>query len=259
MPTITPALLKSVEQLAYEAGEAIMQVYRRGFAVEIKADNSPVTEADKAAHAIILRGLQTLTPEVPVLSEEDTEHFSGPNAEGFYWLVDPLDGTKEFIKRNDEFTVNIALIAQGKAVLGVVVAPALQLTYLAAEGLGAFKSVAGHWQAIQASTAPRAGQPWCVLGSRSHANPRMAAWLEALGDHELQAMGSSLKSCLIAEGNADVYPRFGPTSLWDTGAAQAVVEQAGGRVVTFENQPLSYANPKHVLNPDFVVWGKTPR
>ncbi|CAO1668239.1 3'(2'),5'-bisphosphate nucleotidase CysQ [Halomonas sp. NYA30] len=257
MPTITQSLLKSIEQLACEAGEAIMQVYRREFSVEIKADNSPLTEADKAAHEIIARGLQALTPEVPVLSEEDTHGFNGANAEGFYWLVDPLDGTKEFIKRNDEFTVNIALIAQGKPVLGVVVAPALQLTYLAAEGLGAFKVGAdGQWQAIQASLPPQAGRPWRVLGSRSHPDPRMAAWLEALGEYKTQPMGSSLKSCFIAEGKADVYPRFGPTSLWDTGAAQAIVEQAGGRVVTLEDQPLSYANPQQVLNPDFVVWGK---
>ena len=257
VPTITKALLKSVEQLACEAGEAIMQVYSREFAVELKDDNSPLTEADTAAHVIIARGLQVLTPEVPVLSEEDTQHFNGANAEGFYWLVDPLDGTKEFIKRNDEFTVNIALIAKGQPVLGVVAAPALALTYLAAEGLGAFKiSVNGQWQAIQASSPPLEGQPWRVLGSRSHSGPRMKAWLESLGQYEIQPLGSSLKSCFIAEGKADVYPRFGPTSLWDTAAAQAVVEQAGGRVVSLEGQPLSYANPQQVLNPDFVVWGK---
>lgn len=257
MLPITKALLKSVEQLACEAGEAILQVYRREFTVEIKADNSPLTEADTAAHLIIARGLKALTPEVPLLSEEDTQRFNGANARGYYWLVDPLDGTKEFIKRNDEFTVNIALIAEGKPMLGVVVAPALQLTYLAAEGLGSFKIGAdGEWQAIHASPPPLAGQPWRVLGSRSHFDPRMKAWLEALGQYEIQPMGSSLKSCFIAEGKADVYPRFGPTSLWDTAAAQAIVEQAGGRVVTLEGQPLSYATPQQVLNPDFVVWGK---
>lgn len=261
MSIITKALLENVERLAHEAGAAIMQVYRREFDVELKADRSPLTEADKAAHVIIAHGLGVLAPGVPILSEEDTERFNGPNADGFYWLVDPLDGTKEFIKRNDEFTVNIALIAKGKPVLGVVVAPALKLTYLAAEGLGAFKASAdGQWQVIQASPPPLKGQSWRVLGSRSHADPRTSQWLDALGKHELQAMGSSLKSCLIAEGKADVYPRFGPTCLWDTGAAQAIVEQAGGRVATFENTPLSYSLPKHalpehMLNPDFVVWG----
>jgi 3'(2'), 5'-bisphosphate nucleotidase len=256
VPNITIALLESVERLACEAGEAIMQVYRGEFDVELKADKSPLTEADKAAHVIIARGLETLTPEVPILSEEDIQRFKGANAQGFYWLVDPLDGTKEFIKRNDEFTVNIALIAQGKPVLGVVVAPALALTYLAAEGFGAFNvSADGQWQAIHAASPPSEGQPWRVLGSRSHPDPRMAAWLDTLGAYELQSMGSSLKSCLIAEGKADVYPRFGPTSLWDTGAAQAIVEQAGGRVVTFDHQPLSYATPEQVLNPDFIVWG----
>ncbi|HAA45201.1 MAG: 3'(2'),5'-bisphosphate nucleotidase [Halomonas sp. 54_146] len=261
MPAITMTLLESVKQLACEAGEAIMQVYQREFSVELKADNSPLTEADKAAHRIIAQGLKTLTPEVPILSEEDTQSFKGANAQGFYWLVDPLDGTKEFIKRNDEFTVNIALIRKGKAVLGVVVAPALQLIYLAAEGHGAFKvTTDGQRKAIHASSPPAKTETWRVLGSRSHTDGRLSAWLGALGKYELQPMGSSLKSCLVAEGKADVYPRFGPTSLWDTGAAQAVVEQAGGRVVTFHNQPLSYALPEHatpeqLLNPDFVVWG----
>lgn len=262
MLTIDKALLKSIEQLAWEAGEAIMQVYRRDFAIEFKADKSPLTEADKAAHEVIARGLQALTPSVPVLSEEDTQSFKGANAQGFYWLVDPLDGTKEFIKRNDEFTVNIALIEKGRPVLGVVVAPALKLTYLAAENLGAFKADAdGQWQPIMASLPPLEGQPWRVLGSRSHTDSRLSAWLDELGKHELRPMGSSLKACFIAEGNADVYPRFGPTCLWDTGAAQAVVEQAGGRIVTFDNQPLGYAmpgyaTPEQVLNPDFVVWGR---
>lgn len=258
MPTLTKALLKSVEQLAVEAGAAIMQVYRREFAVELKADHSPLTEADKAAHVIIVRGLQALTPDVPVLSEEDTQRFEGANAEGFYWLVDPLDGTKEFIKRNDEFTVNIALIERGQPVLGVVVAPALSHTYVAASGLGAFKIAEdGQYVAINTAPAPQVGQPWRVLGSRSHPDPRMSDWLAALGKHSVQPMGSSLKSCLIAEGRADVYPRFGPTSLWDTAAAQAIVEQAGGRVVTLEGKPLCYADPAQVLNPDFVVWGSS--
>lgn len=261
MLNITTKLLKSillekVEQLAVEAGEAIMQVYCREFAVELKADHSPLTEADKAAHVIIVRGLQALTPDVPVLSEEDTQRFEGANADGFYWLVDPLDGTKEFIKRNDEFTVNIALIEHGQPVLGVVVAPALSLTYVAASGLGAFKiAVDGKYVAIHTDPAPLEGQPWRVLGSRSHPDPRMADWLAALGKHSVQPMGSSLKSCLIAEGRADVYPRFGPTSLWDTAAAQAIVEQAGGRIVTCEGKPLDYSTPAQVLNPDFVVWG----
>jgi len=262
MLTINKALLKSIEQLASEAGEAIMQVYRRDFAVEIKADNSPLTEADKAAHEIIARGLQALTPDVPILSEEDTQSFKGANAQGFYWLVDPLDGTKEFIKRNDEFTVNIALIEEERPVLGVVVAPALKLAYLAARGLGAFKADDdGQWQPIRAASPPLKGQLWRVLGSRSHTDSRLSSWLGELGEYRLQPMGSSLKACFIAEGNADVYPRFGPTSLWDTGAAQAVVEQAGGRVVTFDDQPLGYAmledaTPVQVLNPDFVVWGR---
>ncbi|QTF91424.1 3'(2'),5'-bisphosphate nucleotidase CysQ [Halomonas sp. BM-2019] len=254
------ALLDDVHAIAQRAAEAILSVYSRGFSVEKKADSSPLTEADTAAHAVIVAGLDALPQGIPVLSEEDTEGFAGPDADGRYWLVDPLDGTKEFIKRNDEFTVNIALIAGGRPVLGVVVAPALGVAYLAAEGVGAFKVEPGAGQhgvrrPIRVAGQPAPGAPWRVVGSRSHPGPGLAGWLEGLGPHELVAMGSSLKLCLVAEGAADVYPRLGPTCLWDTGAAQAVVEQAGGRVVTLGGEPLSYATPARPLNPDFVVWG----
>lgn len=249
-------LLNDVERIAREAGEAIMSVYARDFTVEEKADNSPLTEADKAAHDVIVKGLEALAGNIPVLSEENTEGFAGVDADGRYWLVDPLDGTKEFIKRNGEFTVNIALIENGKAVLGVVVAPVLDVAYLAAEGVGAFKVEGdGERQQIRAGGKPQAGDAYRVVGSRSHPSPDLADWLESLGPHDMVPMGSSLKLCLIAEGVADVYPRLGPTCLWDTGAAQAVVEQAGGRVETLEGQPLSYAEPSEHLNPHFVVAG----
>ncbi|XKH59372.1 3'(2'),5'-bisphosphate nucleotidase CysQ [Halomonas sediminis] len=248
-------LLSATETLAREAGDAIMAVYARDFSVEEKADKSPLTEADRTAHEIIASGLEALSLKIPVLSEEDVAGFPGPDAKDRYWLVDPLDGTKEFIKRNGEFTVNIALIEKGRPVLGVVTAPALNTAYLAAEGIGAFKvDEKGERHALRVAGKPE-GRAWRVVGSRSHPSPDLAAWLDKLGEHEMLPMGSSLKLCLIAEGKADTYPRLGPTCLWDTAAAQAVVEQAGGRVETLEGQPLSYANPSEVLNPHFVVWG----
>uniref|UniRef100_UPI00356520AC 3'(2'),5'-bisphosphate nucleotidase CysQ n=1 Tax=Halomonas sp. TaxID=1486246 RepID=UPI00356520AC len=238
-----------------------MAVYARDFSIEEKDDKSPLTEADMAAHEVIVKGLSTLPDAIPVLSEENTEGFAGADAHGRYWLVDPLDGTKEFIKRNGEFTVNIALIEHGKPVLGVVVAPALEVSYLAAEGLGAFKVQGnkvkgnGERQPIHVAGLPAEGATWRVVGSRSHPSPDLAEWLEKLGQHDMVPMGSSLKLCLIAEGKADVYPRLGPTCLWDTGAAHVVVEQAGGRVETLEGQPLGYATPSEHLNPHFIVWG----
>ncbi|MBZ9540463.1 3'(2'),5'-bisphosphate nucleotidase CysQ [Modicisalibacter tunisiensis] len=249
-------LLNHAERIALDAGRAIMAVYARGFTVEEKDDQSPLTEADQAAHDLIVAGLEALPDDIPVLSEEDVEGFPGSDSRGRYWLVDPLDGTREFIKRNGEFTVNIALIEQGRPVLGVVVAPALGVSYLAAAGVGAFKvSQDGERRAIRVSGAPAPGTPWRVVGSRSHPSAETTAWLDRLGPHEMVAMGSSLKLCLVAEGAADVYPRLGPTCLWDTGAAQAVVEQAGGRVETLQGEPLRYANPEETHNPHFVVWG----
>ncbi|MBE0405220.1 3'(2'),5'-bisphosphate nucleotidase CysQ [Halomonas citrativorans] len=249
-------LLTEVSAIAREAGDAILRVYAQPFDVAIKADSSPVTAADNAANQIILDKLKALPERIPILSEEGDEAFTGPDASGRYWLVDPLDGTKEFVKRNDEFTVNIALIENGKPVLGVVLAPVFNVAYIAANGVGAFKiDKYGQRVAIHVSGRPKEGTPWRVMGSRSHASPYLEDWLKQLGPHETRPMGSSLKFGIIAEGSADVYPRLGPTSLWDTAAAQAVVEQAGGRVVTLDGTPLCYANPNETLNPDFVVWG----
>jgi len=256
MTWIDQTLLSAVTRIARDAGEAIMDVYARGFSVTEKADHSPLTEADLAAHRVIVAGLAALPEAIPILSEEDAGSFSGPDAQGRYWLVDPLDGTKEFIKRNDEFTVNIALIERGRPVLGVVLVPVTGVAYVAAAGLGAHKIHAdGKCVAISVAGRPAAGATWRVLGSRSHTSAELAGWLEALGAHTIWPVGSSLKSCLIAEGRADVYPRLGPTSLWDTGAAQAVLEQAGGRVVGLAGEPLGYASPSQTLNPHFIAWG----
>lgn len=250
-------LLNDVERIAQQAGEAIMAIYARDFTVEEKNDKSPLTEADQAANELIVAALEALPGDIPVLSEEDADSFAGADAQGRYWLVDPLDGTKEFIKRNGEFTVNIALIEGGRPVLGVVVAPALEVSYVAAEGVGAFKvEKDGQRRAIQIAGKPASDAAWRVVGSRSHPSPDLAEWLEKLGKHDMVPMGSSLKLCLVAEGAADVYPRLGPTCLWDTGAAQAVVEQAGGRVETLDGKAVSYATPAEKLNPYFVVWGQ---
>lgn len=254
---ITRALLESVETLARDAGAEIMAIYSRDFSIEEKEDKSPLTEADSAAHRLIAAGLATLTPALPILSEEDVEGFGGADEQGRYWLVDPLDGTKEFIKRNGEFTVNIALVENGIPVLGVVYAPALNVTYSGARGLGAVKvSDAGERTPINVADAP-VGRAWRVVGSRSHASAETAEWLAKLGDYELVPMGSSLKLCLVAEGAADVYPRLGLTSLWDTAAAHAVVNEAGGEVVRLDGAALSYANTAEVLNPYFIVQARS--
>ncbi|MBV0934498.1 3'(2'),5'-bisphosphate nucleotidase CysQ [Marinobacterium weihaiense] len=250
------ALLQQVETIAREAGAAILKVYgEEDFGVEHKADESPLTRADLAANAVIVAGLEALEQRLPILTEEAVEAFAGPDAEGRYWLVDPLDGTKEFIKRNGEFTVNIALIEQGRPVLGGVLAPVLDTLWLAAEGVGAFRiDGEGARRSITVSTH-QPGTPWKVYGSRSHLGPHTLAWMEALGEYELIRMGSSIKLCLVAEGAGHLYPRLGPTCLWDTAASHAIINAAGGRVLTPEGQELSYANPEATLNPHFIVYG----
>jgi 3'(2'), 5'-bisphosphate nucleotidase len=250
-------LLEEVEAIARGAGAEIMRVYARDFSATQKEDKSPLTEADTAAHEHIILRLGKLQPALPILSEEAVGDFSSADDSGRYWLVDPLDGTREFIKRNGEFTVNIALIEHGRAILGVVYAPALDVAYLAAEGLGAFKTGKERQRTPIRVAEHEDGSPWRVVGSRSHAGDSLTEFLNCLDAHELMPMGSSLKFCLVAEGSADVYPRMGPTSLWDTAAAQCVVEQAGGRVIQLTGEPISYADSSVVLNPFFLVHGRS--
>ncbi|WP_404418478.1 3'(2'),5'-bisphosphate nucleotidase CysQ [Marinospirillum sp.] len=250
-------LQPAIEQLARKAGQVIMAIYARDFSIAEKGDKSPLTEADSAAHHLIVQGLEALDTGIPIFSEEDLQGFSGADDEGRYWLVDPLDGTKEFIKRNGEFTVNIALIEKGVPVLGVVDAPALQKAYSAAQGLGASKLTYDD-QGQETSRQPiqacqQKPRQWRVVGSRSHTSEAMQDWLQRLDDYTMLPMGSSLKLCLVAEGEADVYPRLGPTCLWDTGAAHAVVLEAGGQVTTLEGQPLDYSHTAETLNPWFLV------
>lgn len=248
-------LLESCVDLGKQAGEKIMEIYESDFAIEHKKDDSPLTEADMAAHGVIVNGLQSLSPAFPVLSEESADiPFSARSQWQHYWLVDPLDGTREFIKRNGEFTVNIAFIEKDKAIVGVVYAPALRLLYYAARGKGAFKQEADQPpQPIKVQSKHR--EPVIVAGSRSHRGDSLNAFLANLGEHELLSMGSALKSCLVADGAADIYPRLGPTSEWDTAAAQCIVEEAGGRVTTLDMNTLRYNSKESLLNPEFFVFG----
>jgi 3'(2'), 5'-bisphosphate nucleotidase len=242
-------------ELAREAGDAILAVYRSSFDVMEKGDKSPLTAADLASHRVICAGLEQLAPGIPVLSEESAAAPYETRA-GWrrYWLVDPLDGTREFVGRNGEFTVNIALIEDHRPRLGVVLAPDKGVAYVGGEGLGATRiGPSGERRPIRVERPHRA--PVRVVGSRSHAGDSLARFLSNLGDHELVSMGSSLKICLVAEGAADVYPRLGPTSEWDTAAAQAVVEGAGGRVTDTDRQTLRYNTKASLLNPYFLVFG----
>lgn len=247
-------LVQPVCALARRAGEAILAVYQRGFEVELKDDRSPLTEADLASHRVLTHGLPTLSPPLPVLSEESAEQV--PASERLrwsrYWLVDPLDGTREFIKRNDEFTVNIALIEHGQPLFGLVYAPALDELAWAVRGQGAWLLKAGATTRLQARAAPETP---VIAISRSHASERTLAVLDAIGAHDTLAAGSALKFIRLAQGAADLYPRLGPTSEWDTAAGQCVLEEAGGRVLDFAGVPFHYNRGDSLLNPGFLAFG----
>ena len=221
-----------------------------------KRDDSPLTAADLAAHRHLMEGLAQLTPELPRLSEEDAEiPFAERQAWHRYWLLDPLDGTREFVKRNGEFTINVALIDDGRPVLGVVHAPVLGTTYSAAEGGGAWKQT-GDAAPIPLHTV-RTRKPPRLLTSRSHRSPALEKLMTRLSPHETLNIGSALKFGLVAEGGADLYPRLGPTSEWDTAAGQCVVEQAGGSVTDMSGSPLRYNTKESLINPHFLVAGES--
>ena len=239
--------------VAAHAGEAIMKVYDAGFEVQRKQDNSPLTLADLESQRIIIDALQRLTPDIPILSEESA---AAPWSQRQHWrelwVVDPLDGTREFVKRNGEFTVNIALVVEHEPVLGIVTAPAKGLCYWGAAGVGAFSEHQGAAR-LRIRTAPPAS-PLRVVGSRSHASGQIAGYLARISPHVMTGIGSSLKFCLIAEGNADLYPRFGPTSEWDTAAGQALLEAAGGQVTRFDGHRLRYNCRESLINGDFIAF-----
>ena len=254
------ALVGRVVDIARRAGEEILDVYASGeAAVTSKADRSPLTLADLRSHRLIIEALRSLTPDTPVLSEESAQtSYSERLGWSCYWLVDPLDGTKEFVSRNGEFTVNIALIEGHAPALGVVHVPARDTTYWGLPGIGAWRqAAAAPVQQIQVQR--RAASPVRVVGSKSHRGDSLDGFLARLGPHELVPVGSSLKFCMVAEGAADIYPRLGPTCEWDTGAAQAVVVAAGGAVVQLTGAPLDYNAKADLLNPSFLVYADPDR
>lgn len=252
-------LMAPVVELALQAGEAILPFWRAGVEVSAKSDDSPVTAADLAAHHLIVAGLTALDPDIPVLSEEDADIPQAVRA-GWqrWWLVDPLDGTKEFISGSEEFTVNIALIENGRVVFGVVSMPTNGRFYVGGAGLGAWRcDKDGTPVSIQVRDVPGPGESFTVVASRRHSSPeqeRLLAGLSAsLGELQLANIGSSLKFCLLAEGGADCYPRLAPTSQWDTAAAQGVLEGAGGEVLDLQGEAFCYPARESLLNEFFLA------
>ena len=254
---ITDALIGDLVALVHRAGRAILEIYETDFEVQEKADTSPLTQADLGAHAVILAGLNALSPALPVLSEEsELPDFATRAGWQDYWLVDPLDGTKEFVSRNGEFTVNIALISDHEPVLGIVGVPVQDKIYVG--------DVAGRRAWVQpAAGAPTplrvrpVGDALTIVASRSHGSDRLAAYLDALAEPfasvSRKPVGSSLKLCILAEGGADIYPRLGPTSEWDIGAAHAVLAAAGGDLWAADGTPLTYNRKASFLNPEFIA------
>lgn len=245
-------LLDQVAILCRAAGAAILEVYGRdgGIVAQAKADASPLTEADLASHRVLVAGLASLAGGVPIVSEEDDASLVHRRPRGECWLIDPLDGTKEFIARNGEFTVNVALVRDGEPVLGAVFAPVIDEMFLGARGVGAFRERRGAREPIR--VAAPGSRPLRIVASRSHMTDATLEYLHRLGDHTLVQAGSSLKFCRVAEGAADAYPRIGPTAEWDTAAAQAVVEAAGGVVHDLAGGPLRYGKPVN-RNEGFVA------
>jgi 3'(2'), 5'-bisphosphate nucleotidase len=243
------------------ASQEIMRVYAMDFAVLKKADSSPVTQADLLANEILVNAMLKRWPEIPVLSEESAG-ISSPNIGDYYWAIDPLDGTKEFIQKNGQFTVNVALIEKGKPILGVLAAPALDLLYTGQIGKGAKKRVGLQWSslplALQEPDWILRDAPITVLASRSHPSQALIDWLAEYPNHQLQELGSSLKLCRVAEGGADCYPRLAPTSIWDIAAGHAILSAVGGEVWVWpitDRQPLRYQNPMQIINPSFIAAG----
>ncbi len=253
------SLCASCVDIARDAGKKILEVYDKDFEIEHKDDKSPLTDADMASHYTIVEFLSALTPDIPILSEESARlPFEERQQWHTYWLVDPLDGTREFIKRNGEFTVNIALINNHKSILGVIHVPVLDVDYFAYSGGGAFKREQGG-ESRPISVKKLDENKITIAGSRSHGSDEMQKYMANISNSynkvEMLSMGSSLKFCLVAEGRADLYPRLGLTSEWDTAAAHCIVEQAGGYVTKTDMSALDYNTKDSLLNPFFFVFG----
>jgi len=272
--TYNKKLLYEVIEIAVQAGQEIMEIYKKDFSVEFKDDKSPLTEADKHSNEVIIAGLKKLDRQYPILSEENkVVAYSERKCWKTFWLVDPIDGTKEFINKNGEFTVNIALVEDGAPVMGVVYAPALETLYYGMKDHGAFRKISGKTESLPAiKNNPAESKIIRVVASRSHLNQETSDFIDSIAeqypDCEIEAVskGSSLKLCMVAEGSADIYPRVAPTMEWDTAAAQGVVEAAGKFVYNFDrfsidriqskseaDMPKLTYNKENLLNPYFIV------
>ena len=249
------SLVTPIFDIARIAGEAILTIYEQDFKTTTKIDGSPVTEADLASHDILVRALEELLPGVPVLSEESEDiPFKDRSKWSIYWLIDPLDGTKEFLKRSNEFTVNVALIEANRPILGLVYTPVLNRFHWGFQNGGAWRTQNGKQRRIR--TLEYEGGPACIAASRSHGQRRLAGYLKSFqlteGDCDLQLMGSAVKICMVADGSSHLYPRFGPTGEWDTAAADIILHEAGGQILQHNMQKLEY-NKRSLINPSFFA------
>ena len=250
---IKSELIEQLIEISKEAGKAILEVYNTDFDYQIKEDLSPLTKADTLSNHIICERLKALTPDIPILSEENSNiPFNIRSLWKQYWLVDPLDGTKEFIKRNGEFTVNIALIKNNRPIFGVIHVPVSNETYWGLEKKGSY-FIDKNSNEIKINVSINPDSPLRIVASRSHPSIELTSCLNKIKNYELITVGSSLKFCLIAKGDADCYPRFGATSEWDTAAGEAIARFAGGTIVNLKNKPLRYNSCDKFINPNFIV------
>ena len=252
--------LLEIVNISVDAGEVILNYYNENVDVIYKDDESPLTKADLASHKIITDSIKKITPDIPILSEEEFIDWKIRKKWKKYWLIDPLDGTKEFIKKNDEFTVNIALIENNRPILGVIYTPALNELFYSIKNFGSYKILTKKKlntlkEAKRISINKKKSNKIKIVGSRSHSNPILDKWVNKnFNEFDILQKGSSLKFCLIAEGSADIYPRFGPTSEWDIAAGHIILEEAGGKLKSIENKEILYNEKENILNPEFFAY-----
>ena len=252
--------LLEILNISVDAGEVILNYYNENVDVIYKDDESPLTKADLASHKIITDSIKKITPDIPILSEEEFIDWNIRKKWKKYWLIDPLDGTKEFIKKNDEFTVNIALIENNRPILGVIYTPALNELFYSIKNFGSYKILTKKKlntlkEAKRISINKKKSNKIKIVGSRSHSNPILDKWVNKnFNEFDILQKGSSLKFCLIAEGSADIYPRFGPTSEWDIAAGHIILEEAGGKLKSIDNKEILYNEKENILNPEFFAY-----
>ena len=252
--------LLEIVNISVDAGEVILNYYNENVDVIYKDDESPLTKADLASHNIITDSIKKITPDIPILSEEEFIDWKIRKKWKKYWLIDPLDGTKEFIKKNDEFTVNIALIENNRPILGVIYTPALNELFYSIKNFGSYKILTKKKlntlkEAKRISINKKKSNKIKIVGSRSHSNPILDKWVNKnFNEFDILQKGSSLKFCLIAEGSADIYPRFGPTSEWDIAAGHIILEEAGGKLKSIDNKEILYNEKENILNPEFFAY-----